>query len=179
MYSNGKVPVSGKNLTPGQPISRILSSGKSRLDDHLSGARLSARLTQPTRDSIETSSLIVPAWPCSRWGLPGRGHYCPRRWSLTPPFHPYRSRKRELGGLFLWPDPATYAAPDVIRHRALWSADFPRISAEIRDHPASLGFSYYHEVMRRGRQIYLTHVKYAFVKNLKLHPSFGGLTWLI
>jgi len=33
---------------------------------------------------------LVPAWPCSWWGLPGRRHYCRRRWSLTPPFHPYR-----------------------------------------------------------------------------------------
>ena len=30
---------------------------------------------------------LVPAWPCSRRGLPGRLHYCRRRWSLTPPFH--------------------------------------------------------------------------------------------
>ena len=30
---------------------------------------------------------LVPAWPCSRWGLPGRLHCCRRRWSLTPPFH--------------------------------------------------------------------------------------------
>lgn len=30
---------------------------------------------------------FVPAWPCSRRGLPGRPHYCERRWSLTPPFH--------------------------------------------------------------------------------------------
>jgi hypothetical protein len=32
---------------------------------------------------------LYPAWPCSRWGLPGRRHYCRRRWSLTPPFHPH------------------------------------------------------------------------------------------
>lgn len=31
----------------------------------------------------------APAWPCSRWGLPGRRHCCHRRWSLTPPFHPH------------------------------------------------------------------------------------------
>ncbi len=43
---------------------------------------------------VETSSLppsandFVPAWPCSRRGLPGRTHYCARRWSFTPPFHP-------------------------------------------------------------------------------------------
>ena len=57
---------------------------------------------RPTRDwpfpqegkaCKETSSLppstddFVPAWPCSRRGLPGHAHYCARRWSLTPPFH--------------------------------------------------------------------------------------------
>jgi len=31
---------------------------------------------------------LTPAWPCSRWGLPGRPHCWGRRWSLTPPFHP-------------------------------------------------------------------------------------------
>jgi hypothetical protein len=51
---------------------------------------------QPTRGCVETSSLpssaddFTPAWPCSRWGLPGRLHYCKRRWSLTPPFHHHR-----------------------------------------------------------------------------------------
>ena len=38
-----------------------------------------------------TSRPNAPAWPCSRWGLPGREHHCPRRWSLTPPFHPRRA----------------------------------------------------------------------------------------
>jgi hypothetical protein len=37
---------------------------------------------------------FASAWPCSRWGLPGRWHRCQRRWSLTPPFHPDRNRNR-------------------------------------------------------------------------------------
>ena len=52
---------------------------------------------------------FVPAWPCSRWGLPGRACCQARRWSLTPPFHPYRHdlpEEVDSGGLFLWPDPA-------------------------------------------------------------------------
>jgi len=65
----------------------------------------------------------VPVWPCSRWGLPGRKHLCLRRWSLTPPFHPYH-----YGGMSLWPYPAGCPAPGVTRHRALWSADFPQLS---------------------------------------------------
>ena len=91
---------------------------------------------------------IVPAWPCSWWGLPGRECCHPRRWSLTltktsslikrmhsipSPFHPYRhfwtsfDAWKCLGGLFLWPDPEDFSSPDVIRHRALRSADFPQL----------------------------------------------------
>ena len=84
---------------------------------------------QPTRGSAETSSLpsseddFTPAWPCSRWGLPGRLHYCKRRWSLTPPFHHHHPGAAVC---FCGPNPAGFPAPDVIRRRALWSADFPR-----------------------------------------------------
>jgi len=57
---------------------------------------------------------VAPAWPCSRRGLPGRSHCWPRRWSLTPPFHPDLGLRR--GGLFLWPcprvaPPGGYPAP--------------------------------------------------------------------
>jgi len=52
----------------------------------------------------------------------------PRRWSLTPPFHPYGPCLHGFRGLFLWPDPGDCSPPDVIRHRALWSADFPLIN---------------------------------------------------
>ena len=70
---------------------------------------------QPTRGWLlprlegaraETSSLpsstddFAPAWPCSRRGLPGRLHYCKRRWSLTPPFHHHRPPVR-AGRLFV------------------------------------------------------------------------------
>ena len=51
---------------------------------------------QPTRDCTKTSRLrpsadgFVPAWSCSRRGLPGHPHYCRCRWSFTPPFHHHR-----------------------------------------------------------------------------------------
>ena len=35
-----------------------------------------------------TGRSTAPASPCSRWGLPGRRHCCPRRCALTAPFHP-------------------------------------------------------------------------------------------
>ncbi len=49
-----------------------------RWDDHLSRRIVTKALKQPTRNSRKTSRLpfpagnFVPAWPCSRWGLPGR-----------------------------------------------------------------------------------------------------------
>ncbi len=42
--------------------------------------------------------------------------------------------------MFLWPDPADRSAPDVIRHRARWSADFPHPPCGGRNHLADLGF---------------------------------------
>jgi hypothetical protein len=86
---------------------------------------------------METSNLppsaddFVPAWPCSRRGLPGRVYYYTRRWSFTPPFHPDPAFA-DRAVCFLWPFSGRLApnggvpAPGAIRRRALWSADFPR-----------------------------------------------------
>ena len=43
--------------------------------------------------------------------------------------------------MFLWPDPRDCSLPDVIRHHALWSADFPlrREKLTRSDHPVDLG----------------------------------------
>jgi len=84
----------------------------------------------------------LPIWSCSVWGLPCRSHYCLRgallphlftltglavqanalRASLPAP-------KRERPAVcFLWHWPSTgldARVPDVIRHTALWSSDFP------------------------------------------------------
>ncbi len=65
------------------------------------------------RARVETSRFpsstdeFAPAWPCSRRGLPGRVHYCTRRWSLTPPFHHhYPARKGGVAVCFCGPVPA-------------------------------------------------------------------------
>jgi hypothetical protein len=84
---------------------------------------------QPTRGFKGTSSTLpklasTPAWPCSRWGLPGRVYYCTRRWSLTPPFHPHTKNRAVL---FCGPFRGL-PRPGITRHRALWSADFPQIA---------------------------------------------------
>ena len=57
------------------------------------------------KSPLRLQTEIIPAWHCSRWGLPGRGCCHPCRWSFTlattsssikrmrsilPPFHPYR-----------------------------------------------------------------------------------------
>ncbi|MBV6452359.1 MAG: hypothetical protein MHPDNHAH_03116 [Anaerolineales bacterium] len=72
--------------------------------DHLSGRRVAAPLdaaypglirSPRERMRMKTSRLppsadgFVPAWPCSRRGLPDDLHCCKCRWSLTPPFHSY------------------------------------------------------------------------------------------
>ena len=81
---------------------------------------------------METSSLppsaddFVPAWPCSRRGLPGHAHYCARRWSFTPPFHHHLpSQTGEGGCLFLWPFPvgsrlSTVSPPRVLSDAVLY-----------------------------------------------------------
>src|SRR6185436_11161461 len=68
-------------------------------------------LVRPTRE-LERAVLprrsrggALPAWPCSGWGLPSRTGRPVRWWSLTPPFHPYRSANRPAV-CFLWHCPA-------------------------------------------------------------------------
>jgi len=154
------------------PCPRPADKPHSVVGDHLSGTGLAARLVRPTRDSNATSSRVVPAWPCSRWGLPGREGYPPRRWSLTPPFHYHRppSRRMRDGYLFLWPCPGDCSPPGVTRHRALRSADFPRPRAETRnrDRLADLGhLRCYHEGPLRGRQNHRSQVELPAVKHSK------------
>ena len=117
-------PVDDSKFCLGRSVSRILSSGGAGLRPKVSSLRstwaiisLGGALPRRSSDLPGTGSLpeggarketsrllpsadgIVPAWPCSRRGLPGRPHYGGRRWSLTPPFHPHPLR----GSLFLWP----------------------------------------------------------------------------
>ena len=100
------------------------------------GPRVAAGLMQPTRSSRGTSSPspacgLAPARPCSRWGLPGRSHCWPRRWSLAPPFHPCLVEAVVFCGPI-----HGLPRPGVARHRALGSADFPQAVSTARDRPA-------------------------------------------
>jgi len=100
-------------------------------------------LVQPTRSSKGRAAPrpqadFAPAWPCSRWGLPGRRHCCRRRWSLTPPFHPYLKDRRPISQAVVFCGPFRGSPrPGVTRHHALWSADFPQTTFAVRDHLAN------------------------------------------
>lgn len=109
-------------------MGRILRDGRTckprsvsalRCGDHLSGSK-PLGWTQAAYPGLKGSEPlpvpkdIAPAWPCSRWGMPGRRHCCRRRWSLKPPFHPCQPvegprgsqrNPRPAGGCFLWPYP--------------------------------------------------------------------------
>src|SRR5947208_1668408 len=72
----------------------------------------------------------LPIWSCSVWGLPCPPHYCgsgallPHLFTLT--WHPLESRLEAV--CFLWHFPSNgleSTLPDVIRHTALRSSDFP------------------------------------------------------
>ena len=71
-------------------ISRVMS-----LNGHLSRPAVASRLKRPTRK--QTGRLMLPVRSCFEWGLHGPLLLPEERWSLTPPFHPYR----RCGGLFL------------------------------------------------------------------------------
>jgi len=86
------------------------------------------------RRSDKTSCLtLLPAgvaWPL---------HYCRRRWSLTPPFHPCPcGRYVSVARSGRFPEKSGVSAPEVTRRRALRSADFPRSRRGDRGHPACL-----------------------------------------
>jgi hypothetical protein len=88
----------------------------------------------------------------------------PRRWSLTPPFHPYGSHKCEFRGMFLWPNPEDRSPPDVIRHRALWSADFPQSHLVGLRSPDRPGLTRcYHKLMRKVIKYRLEYMDFYYM----------------
>jgi hypothetical protein len=128
-------------------------------DDHSSRRRIAAPLKRPTRRFPTRGGRTARENPVSRAG-PARIHglgltvgFPPylvllhvgftlppplqaARCALTAPFHPYPGHpKRPVAVFFLWHWPSLSLdaqIPDVIRHAALWSSDFPlpkRLSA--------------------------------------------------
>ena len=123
------------------------------MDEHLSRRYIAASLMQSTRDSNEAGSLLslLDLAPdggclaaCIAAGAGGLLHHL-FTISLTPP--PWE-RERVRVVCFCGPTNSfalRLAIPDVIRHPALWSADFPRPPEGDRAHPTSLvNSSYYY-----------------------------------
>lgn len=69
-----------------------------RGDGHSSRMPVARHLQQPTRecggtDRSAAPRRLLPAWPCSGWGLPSQASH-PACWcAFTAPFHPYRARR--------------------------------------------------------------------------------------
>ena len=116
------------------PVSRILSAGLLRRDGHSSGPRITARLKRPTRRLWRTEPARAqrpkPQAP-SLFGLAPCG-VCPARCITAAAVRSYRTFSplpRQAGAVcFLWHFPSTGlepGLPDVIRHTALRSSDFP------------------------------------------------------
>ncbi len=89
----------------------------------------------------------LPIWSCSVWGLPcrdcyqPRGGLLPRRFTLTDPFD--YAQGQAVCFLLHWPSSRLApTVPDVIRHTALRSSDFPPPPDRLAptggsDHPAA------------------------------------------
>ncbi len=97
----GIAGVCGGGRCPSQPVSRVLSGGawnappgRPSLWD---GCCQPPQAAYPGFKRCEPH--LIPAWPCSGWGLPGRPRRRERRCALTAPFHP-----RSLGEAELRPD---------------------------------------------------------------------------
>jgi hypothetical protein len=114
------------------PLGDALLRRSSGLPGGLSHLLRSAVRVGPTRSAhvlVETSvcAKSLPIWPCSVWGLPcrlpydRRGALLPHLFTLTLPLARWAVRF-----LWHWPYRSLEAAtPDVIRHTALRSSDFP------------------------------------------------------
>src|SRR5438874_12774311 len=98
--------------------------------------------TNPGATERATPGPAAPARPLL--GLaPGEvypaGRSPARWWALTPPFHPYRTKR--LGAVRRCVSVALSGGSPLLgvtQHPALWSSDFPRAGVPARGHPACL-----------------------------------------
>ena len=134
------------------PVSRILSAGLLPQDGHSSGPRITAQLKRPTRRlwraepararrslrSEPAPSLfgLAPCGVCPARSITEAAVRSYRTFSPLPRRSPQTSlnmakAQRNSGAVcFLWHLPSTdfdIGFPDVIRHTALWSSDFPPV----------------------------------------------------
>jgi hypothetical protein len=121
------------------PVSRILSAGLLPQDGHSSGPSITARLKRPTRrferteparasgEAFQLRPKLPPYLVLLRVGFALPAALLRQRCALTAPFHPYPGVAAKAV-YFLWHLPSTGlepGLPDVIRHTALRSSDFP------------------------------------------------------
>jgi len=88
-------------LTPLQFTYEVLLPVSTVSSDYLSRTHITVSLMRPTRNSIVAGHHIVPAWPCSTWGIPRQLHYCRCRCALTAPFHPRPQNRCYVGNISL------------------------------------------------------------------------------
>ena len=126
--------VGTKKCMAAGPISRILSAGLLPQDGHSSGPthRCEAQATYPEMKRAEPArdqaNLRLPPYlVLLRVGFALPVALLRQRCALTAPFHPYPDVATKAV-CFLWHFPSTGLEPgfpDVIRHTALRSSDFP------------------------------------------------------
>ncbi len=112
-------------------------------DGHSSRPRIAARLKRPTRRfgapsrhtpgrSLHSEPELPPYLVLLRVGFALPAPLLERRCALAAPFHPYPDVAARAV-FFLWHFPSIGLDadfPDVIRHTALWSSDFPPSSLD-------------------------------------------------
>jgi hypothetical protein len=123
------------------PLGRALLRGSSDLPEGC-GA--------PSRHASRQRRGFLPIWSCSVWGLPCPPHYwrggalLPHLFTLTPLFlsnFAAGAKPGRNGGAvyFLWHFPSAgfdASLPDVIRHTALRSSDFPPAVSKTDERPS-------------------------------------------
>ena len=83
--------------------------------------RLLARYSDTTR-KVQRAASSLPYLVLLRMGFTKPSNYLPCWCALTAPFHPYQIN---LAVHFSVALSLRFPSPDVIRHSALWSSDFP------------------------------------------------------
>jgi hypothetical protein len=156
MSPGGEIPSRGSWYSARRPVSRILSCAVIPLGAALLRTLISDlpggfgnclnHLAASGRCAAGTWFLApasLPIWSCSVWGLPCLQHYCgsgallPHLFTLTSAY-PLARITAAVCSLWHWPSTGLEArVPDVIRHTALRSSDFPPPEPRLLKAPAA------------------------------------------
>ncbi len=135
----------GEKRSPGRPISRILCANEHSQNAIRRRSSICAAYPGVSSEQLTPCLALLPAgvaWPRTLPPAPVSSYltFSPLPPPCPPPNPKNLGKGLGGGGLFLWPDPGNYFPPGFPRHRALWSADFPRAEqSSTRDRPANLG----------------------------------------